>query len=127
MSQGKVSEKSGNLDMDIEWQPCPGSLLAAYMADLTLDLHTSLSQGSTSLRFHSRWSLSVNVFHDILGCPCPRFPSICMSQAVLGCLIATIICDKCCQPHKITPLIIVQGSSFLTPFLGSIEFDFVNF
>ena len=22
MSQGKVSEKSGNLDMDIEWQPC---------------------------------------------------------------------------------------------------------
>ena len=21
-SQGKVSEKSGNLDMDIEWQPC---------------------------------------------------------------------------------------------------------
>ena len=23
MSQGKVSEKSGNLDMDIEWQPWP--------------------------------------------------------------------------------------------------------
>ena len=22
-SQGKVSEKSGNLDIDIEWQPCP--------------------------------------------------------------------------------------------------------
>ena len=22
VSQGKVSEKSGNLDMDIEWQPC---------------------------------------------------------------------------------------------------------
>ena len=22
MSQGKVSEKSGNLDMYIEWQPC---------------------------------------------------------------------------------------------------------
>ena len=22
MSQGKVSEKSGNLDMDIKWQPC---------------------------------------------------------------------------------------------------------
>ena len=22
-SQGKVSEKSGNFEMDIEWQPCP--------------------------------------------------------------------------------------------------------
>ena len=61
----------------------PGSWLAAGMADLTLDLHTSLSQGSTSLRFHSQWSLSVNVFHDILGHSGPCFPSICISQAVL--------------------------------------------
>ena len=25
-SQGKVSEKSGNLDLDIEWQPCQSVL-----------------------------------------------------------------------------------------------------
>ena len=25
-SQGKVSEKSGNLEMDIEWQPCVNSI-----------------------------------------------------------------------------------------------------
>ena len=31
----------------------PGSWLAACMADLTLDFHTSLSQGSTSLSFQS--------------------------------------------------------------------------
>ena len=42
-------------------------------ADLTLDLHTSLSHGSTSLRFHSQRDLSVNVFHDILGRPGSRF------------------------------------------------------
>ena len=33
--------------------------------------------------FHSLQSLSVSCFHVILGLPGPRFPSICMSKAVL--------------------------------------------
>ena len=44
----------------------PGSWLAAHMADLTLDLHTSLSEGSTSLSFHSRRSLSVDSTNPLL-------------------------------------------------------------
>ena len=60
-----------------------GSWLAVGMADLTLDLHTSLSQGSTSLRFHSRRSLSVNVFYGILSRPGPPCPFICILQAAL--------------------------------------------
>ena len=60
----------------------PGSWQAARMADLTLDLHTFLSQGSSSLRFHSRGFLSVIVFKVILDHPGPHFPSICMLQTV---------------------------------------------
>ena len=55
----------------------PGSWLAARMAALTWDFHTSLSQGSTSLSFHSRRPLSVSVLYVILGFSCPPFPSIC--------------------------------------------------
>ena len=30
-SQGKVSEKSGNFEMDIEWQPCRELLLLLFV------------------------------------------------------------------------------------------------
>ena len=61
----------------------PGSWPAASMADLTSDLHTSLSKGSTSLSFHSRQSLFVSVLRVILGFPGPRVRSINMA---LNCL-----------------------------------------
>ena len=38
------------------------------MADLTLDLHTSLSQGSTLLSFRSQWSLSVLAWPTLSFC-----------------------------------------------------------
>ena len=88
----------------------PGSWLAARMADLTFDLQTSLhvSQGSTSLRFHSRRSLSVSVFHDILGSPDPHFQSICMSQAVLT---APLERSTCQNQRSLFPLRITSRSS----------------
>ena len=85
-----------------------GTWLAACMADLTLDLHTTLSQGSTSLGFYSRLSLSVNVFHDILICPGPRFPSMCMFQAVL---IAPLEGSTCPNQRSLFALRITSRSS----------------
>ena len=53
------------------------------MADLTPDLQVRLSWGLLSESFHALQSLSVSFFHVILGLPGPRFPSTCMSKAVL--------------------------------------------
>ena len=53
------------------------------MADLTPDLQVCLSWGLIAKSFHSLQSLSVSCFHVILGLPGPRFPSTCMSKAVL--------------------------------------------
>ena len=53
------------------------------MADLTPDLQVRLSWGLIAESFHSLQSLSVSCFHVILGLPGPRFPSTCMSKAVL--------------------------------------------
>ena len=78
------------------------------MADLTLDLHTSLTQGSTLLRFHSRLSLSVSVFQVILGGPGPRFPSICMSQTVF---IAPLDRSTCPNQGSLFSLRITSRSS----------------
>ena len=36
-SQGKVSEKSGNFDMDNEWQPCRSPLLCNHSSE---SIHT---------------------------------------------------------------------------------------
>ena len=43
-SQGKVSEKSGNLDMDIEWQPCCVSTLS--------NMNISETNGSIATKFY---------------------------------------------------------------------------
>ena len=51
----------------------PGSWLAACMADLIPDLQVCLSLCNPS----------VSCFYVILGLPGPRFPSTCMSKAVL--------------------------------------------
>ena len=56
------------------------------MADLTPDLQVCLSWRLIAKSFHSLQSLSVccfHKFHVILGLPGPRFPSTCMSKAVL--------------------------------------------
>ena len=53
------------------------------MADLTPDLQIRLSCGLIAESIHCLQSLSVSCFHVILGLPCPRFPSTCMSKAVL--------------------------------------------
>ena len=53
------------------------------MADLTPDLQVCLSWGLIAESFHSLQSLSVSCFRVILGLPDPRFPSTCMSKAVL--------------------------------------------
>ena len=53
------------------------------MADLTPDLQVCLSWGLMAESFHSLQSLSVSCFHVILGLPGPRFPSTCMSKAIL--------------------------------------------
>ena len=53
------------------------------MADLTPDLQVCLSWGLIAESFHSLQSLSVSCFHVILSLPGPRFPSTCMSKAVL--------------------------------------------
>ena len=63
--------------------PLPDSWLAARMADLTSDLQVCLSWGLIAESFHSLQSLSISCFHVILGLPGPRFPSTCMSKAVL--------------------------------------------
>ena len=63
--------------------PLPGNWLAARMADLTPDLQVSQSWGSIAESFHSLRSLSVRCFQVILGLPGPRFPSTCISKAVL--------------------------------------------
>ena len=57
--------------------------LAAGMADFTPDLQVRLSWGLIAESFQSLQSLSVSCFHVILGLPGPRFPSTCMSEAVL--------------------------------------------
>ena len=62
------------------------------MADLTPDLQVRLSWGLVSESFHSLQSLSVSCFHVILGLPGPRFPSTCMSKAVLT---APLECSTC--------------------------------
>ena len=86
----------------------PGSWLAVCMADLTLDLHTSLSRGSTLLRFRTHNSLSLSVFHDTLGRPGPHFPSTCMLQALL---IATLERSTCPNQRSIYSLSIMLRSS----------------
>ena len=53
------------------------------MADLTPDLQVCLSWGLIAESFYSLQSLSVSCFHVILGLLGPRFPSTCMSKAVL--------------------------------------------
>ena len=53
------------------------------MTDLTPNLQVCLSWGLIAESFHSLQSLSVSCFHVILGLPGPRFPSTCMSKAVL--------------------------------------------
>ena len=63
--------------------PLPGSWLAARMANLTPDLQVCLSWGSIAESFQSLQPFSVTRFHVILGLPGPRFPSTCMTQAVL--------------------------------------------
>ena len=63
--------------------PLPGSWLGAHTADLTPGLQVCLSWGSIAESFHSLQSLSVSCFYVILGLPGPRFPSSCISQAVL--------------------------------------------
>ena len=72
----------------------PGSWVAARMADLIADFHTSPSQGSTSLSFHSRRSFSVSVLYVILGFPGPSFPSICMLQTILIAPLNHSICPN---------------------------------
>ena len=72
--------------------PLPGSWLAAHMADHTPDPQVCLSWGSITESFHSLPSLSVSCFHVILGLPVPRFPSNCMSQAVLTAPLARSTC-----------------------------------
>ena len=53
------------------------------MADLTPDLQACRSWGLMAKSFYSLQSLSVSCFHVILGLSGPRFPSTCMSKAVL--------------------------------------------
>ena len=79
-----------------------------HWADLTADLHTSLSHGSTSLRFHLQRDLSVNVFHDILGRPGSRFASICMANSVL---IAPLERSTCWKQRSFFFLRITSRSS----------------
>ena len=63
--------------------PLPDSWIAARMADLTPDLQIRLSWGLIAESFHSLQSLFISCVHVILGLPGPRFPSTCMSNAVL--------------------------------------------
>ena len=72
--------------------PLPGNLLATRMANLTPDLQGSLSWGSIAENFHYLQSLSVSCFQVILVLPGPRFPSTCMSKAVLS---APLECSTC--------------------------------
>ena len=53
------------------------------MTDLTPDLKVCLSWESIAEIFHSLQSISVSCFHVILDITGPRFPSTCMSKAVL--------------------------------------------
>ena len=53
------------------------------MADLTPDLQVCLLRGLIAESFHSLQSLSVSCIHVIFGLPGQRFPSTCMSKAVL--------------------------------------------
>ena len=53
------------------------------MADLTPDPQVCLSRRLIAESFHSLQTLYVSCFHVILGLPGPRFPSTCMSKAVL--------------------------------------------
>ena len=66
-----------------QWAPFQIAGLLPRMADLTPDLQVRLSWGLIADSFHSLQSLSVSCFHVILGLPGPRFPSTCMSKAVL--------------------------------------------
>ena len=67
-----------------QWTPLPDSWLAARMADFTPDLQVCLSRVLIAESFHSLQSLSVGCFHVILGLPGSRFPSTCMSKAVMA-------------------------------------------
>ena len=62
------------------------------MADLTSDLQVSISWESIAESFHSLQSLSVSCFQVILGLPGSRFPSICMSKAVLTAQLELSMC-----------------------------------
>ena len=53
------------------------------MADLTPDLQVRLSWGLIAESFHSLQSLSASCFHVSVGLSGPRFPSTCMSKAIL--------------------------------------------
>ena len=75
--------------------PLPGSWLAARMADLAPDLQVCLSWGSIAESFHSLHSLSVSCVNVIFGLPGPRFPSTCMSKAVLTAPLERSTC-----PHQ---------------------------
>ena len=53
------------------------------ISGLTPDLQVCLSWGLIAESYHSLRALSISCFHVISGRPCPRFPSKCMTQAVL--------------------------------------------
>ena len=60
-SQGKVSEKSGNFEMDIEWQPCLRTGSFIYKID-KMFWSVPLHQGEK--RYEVRTQLG-NMFHHV--------------------------------------------------------------
>ena len=74
-----------------QWAPFQViGLLHAWQ--ISHQISRSLSWQSIAESFHSLQSLSVSYFQVILGLPGPRFPTICMSKAVLTALLKRSMC-----------------------------------
>ena len=108
--------------------PLPNSWLAARMADLTQDLQVRLSWALISESFHSLQSLPVSCFHVILGLPGPRFPSTCMSKAVLTAPLERSTCpyhryllQNAVQILNAKSLIGSGGDNFLGPDIADLS------
>ena len=68
--------------------------------------------------FHSLQSLSVSCFHVILGLPGPRFPSTCMSKAVLT---APLECSTCPYHQSLLSFRMRSRSSMPSPTSSSLD------
>ena len=84
------------------------------------DLQVCLSWGSIAESFHSLQSLSVSCFHVILGLSSPRFPSTCMSKAVL-----TAPLEHSTHPYQQSLLSFRMRSRFSMPSCASSSLDLV--